>query len=177
MLTKTIHHNVINSAKVSLFLFSSLNVLVHISVFVDSGLLAQKIAERGNMKKDKGVPPTPNDYPNPEVEVNISGYTNVCGLVVIVVDPEYIEPVSTQDHCTLLTNVIAVCMKFQSNCTLSGCIMFFCHYYFSLWMCPFDSIVSLGVEVDSVAFSQFWKVLFLFSGVMFSVRSFVTISG
>ena len=42
-------------------------------------------------------------------------------------------------------------------------------------MCHFDSIVSSGVEVDSVAFGQFWNVLFLFSGVMLSVGAFFTI--
>ena len=31
-------------------------------------------------------------------------------------------------------------------------------------------------QVDSVAFSQFWNVLLLFSGVMFSIRSFFTIA-
>ena len=31
-------------------------------------------------------------------------------------------------------------------------------------------------EVDSVAFSQFWNVFPLFSGVMFSIRSFFTIA-
>ena len=31
-------------------------------------------------------------------------------------------------------------------------------------------------EVDSVAFRQFWNDLLLFSGVMFSIRSFFTIA-
>ena len=43
-------------------------------------------------------------------------------------------------------------------------------------MCPFDSIVPLGVEVDVVAFYQLWVGLLLFSRVMLSIRSFITIS-
>ena len=31
-------------------------------------------------------------------------------------------------------------------------------------------------DLDSVAFSQFWNDLILFSGVMFSIRSFFTIA-
>ena len=37
-------------------------------------------------------------------------------------------------------------------------------------MSPFHSIVSLGIEVDSVAFGQFWDVLLLFSGIMLSIK-------
>ena len=38
---------------------------------------------------------------------------------------------------------------------------------------PSDSIVYLSVEVDNLAFSQFWiNVLLLFSSVMLSKRSF-----
>ena len=44
-------------------------------------------------------------------------------------------------------------------------------------MCPFDSIVSSGVEVDKVVFYQFWNVLRLFSSVMLSIRSFFTMFG
>ena len=47
--------------------------------------------------------------------------------------------------------------------------------FVSVWMCSFYAIVSLGVEVDSVAFSQFWNVLLLFSWAMLSIRSFSTI--
>ena len=43
-------------------------------------------------------------------------------------------------------------------------------------MCPFDSIDSSGVEVDSVAFCQLWNVLFLFFGAMLSKRSFFSSS-
>ena len=46
---------------------------------------------------------------------------------------------------------------------------------FSLWMCPFDSMVSSGYEVQSVAFSQFWNILLLFSDIMLSIRSFFTV--
>ena len=42
-------------------------------------------------------------------------------------------------------------------------------------MCRLDPIVSSGVEVDDVAFDQFWNVLFLFSGFMLSIRSFFAI--
>ena len=53
------------------------------------------------------------------------------------------------------------------------------------WFCPqlffplkvfFDSIVSLGIEVDNVSLDQFWNVLLLFSGVILSTRSLFTIS-
>ena len=46
---------------------------------------------------------------------------------------------------------------------------------FFLWMCPFDPIGSSGIEVDKVAFDQFWNVLLLFSGDMLSIRSLFTI--
>ena len=42
-------------------------------------------------------------------------------------------------------------------------------------MCPFDSIVSLGFQVDSLAFGQLWKFLLLFSGAVLSIRLFFTI--
>ena len=48
------------------------------------------------------------------------------------------------------------------------------HYFFAVWMCPLDSLVSPGVEADSVAFGQFWNILFIFSGVMLNIRSFFT---
>ena len=49
--------------------------------------------------------------------------------------------------------------------------VFCCHvqYKIVLYYCRLS-------EVDSVAFSQFWNVLLLFSGVMFSIRSFFTIA-
>ena len=42
-------------------------------------------------------------------------------------------------------------------------------------MCPFVSIVCLGVQLDNLAFNQFWNNLLLFSGFMFNIRSFFTI--
>ena len=42
-------------------------------------------------------------------------------------------------------------------------------------MCHFDSIVSLGVELDNQAFDQLRNDLLLFSVVMLSLRSFFTI--
>ena len=49
--------------------------------------------------------------------------------------------------------------------------VFWCHvqYKIVLYYCRLS-------EVDSVAFSQFWNVLLLFSGLMFSIRSFFTIA-
>ena len=49
--------------------------------------------------------------------------------------------------------------------------VFWCHvqYKIVLYYCSLS-------EVDSVAFSQFWNVLLLFSGVMFSIRSFFIIA-
>ena len=54
-------------------------------------------------------------------------------------------------------------------------IFWFCRLLvFSPCMCPLESIVSSGAEVDSVVFGQFWNVLLLFSGVM--LRSLFTIT-
>ena len=38
-------------------------------------------------------------------------------------------------------------------------------------MCPFDSIVPSGVEVDTVAFGHFWNVFLLFYCVMYKIIS------
>ena len=47
----------------------------------------------------------------------------------------------------------------------------------SFRMCAIDSNVSLGIEVDCVAFDQFQNILVLFSGGMLSMRLFFTIYG
>ena len=49
---------------------------------------------------------------------------------------------------------------------------FCCLFLFFLSELSSDSIFSSGVEVDSVAFSQSWNVLLLFSDVTLSIRSF-----
>ena len=58
---------------------------------------------------------------------------------------------------------------------------FFCLISFYLWMCLFDLMISLGTKLENLAFDQFWKVLLLFSRVMFGQdrqvksRSFFTV--
>ena len=51
------------------------------------------------------------------------------------------------------------------------------YYLFSflhIWMCNFNSAVSLGVEPDKPLTG--YEILLLFSGVILSIRSFFTIS-
>ena len=45
------------------------------------------------------------------------------------------------------------------------------HWFFSIWMCHFNAMVSLGVKSDNTTFIQLWGVLLLFSGVILSKRS------
>ena len=46
---------------------------------------------------------------------------------------------------------------------------------FSIWMCHFDSEVSLGVELDNQAFDLLGNAPLLLSVVSLSIRSFFTI--